>query len=43
MNLNCIIIDDEPNAVNLLEILIHRPPNGSSWQNVTMRWKLLHF
>ncbi len=31
MNLNCIIVDDEPNAVNLLEILIG--------QNT--RWKLL--
>jgi len=24
MSLSCIIIDDEPNAVNLLEILIHQ-------------------
>ena len=31
MNLNCIIIDDEPNAVNLLEILIHQ----------TTQWQLL--
>jgi DNA-binding LytR/AlgR family response regulator len=31
MNLSCIIIDDEPNAVNLLEILIHQ----------TTQWKLL--
>lgn len=31
MNLSCIIVDDEPNAVNLLEILIH--------QNT--RWHLL--
>src|SRR5471030_1807711 len=29
MNLSCIIIDDEPNAVNLLEILIHQNTN---WQ-----------
>ena len=31
MNLSCIIIDDEPNAVNLLEILIQQ----------TTKWKLL--
>ncbi len=31
MKLNCIIIDDEPNAVNLLEILIHQ----------TTQWQLL--
>src|ERR1700753_1408422 len=31
MNLSCIIIDDEPNAVNLLEILI----------NQTTQWQLL--
>jgi len=31
MNLSCIIIDDEPNAVNLLEILIHQ----------TTQWQLL--
>jgi len=31
MNLNCIIVDDEPNAVNLLEILIHQ----------TTQWQLL--
>ncbi len=31
MNLNCIIIDDEPNAVNLLEMLIHQ----------TTQWQLL--
>jgi DNA-binding LytR/AlgR family response regulator len=31
MNINCIIIDDEPNAVNLLEILIHQ----------TTQWELL--
>jgi two-component system LytT family response regulator len=31
LNLNCIIIDDEPNAVNLLEILIHQ----------TTQWQLL--
>ena len=31
MNLNCIIIDDEPNAVNLLEILIQQ----------TTQWQLL--
>jgi len=31
MNLTCIIIDDEPNAVNLLEILIHQ----------TTQWELL--
>src|SRR5437868_7222580 len=24
MNLSCIIVDDEPNAVNLLEILVHQ-------------------
>ena len=29
MNLSCIIIDDEPNAVNLLEILIHQT---TDWQ-----------
>ena len=29
MNLSCIIIDDEPNAVNLLEILIHQT---TQWQ-----------
>src|ERR1700753_3369035 len=29
MNLSCIIIDDEPNAVNLLEILIHQT---TEWQ-----------
>jgi two-component system LytT family response regulator len=29
MNLNCIIIDDEPNAVNLLEMLIHQT---TQWQ-----------
>ena len=29
MHLNCIIIDDEPNAVNLLEILIHQT---TPWQ-----------
>ncbi len=29
MNLSCIIIDDEPNAVNLLEILIHQ---STQWQ-----------
>ena len=29
MNLNCIIIDDEPNAVNLLEILIGQ---NTKWQ-----------
>jgi two-component system, LytTR family, response regulator len=29
VNLNCIIIDDEPNAVNLLEILIHQ---STQWQ-----------
>jgi two-component system LytT family response regulator len=29
MNLSCIIIDDEPNAVNLLEILVHQNTN---WQ-----------
>jgi len=29
MNLGCIIIDDEPNAVNLLEILIRQ---GTEWQ-----------
>jgi two-component system LytT family response regulator len=29
MNLSCIIVDDEPNAVNLLEILIHQNTN---WQ-----------
>jgi len=29
MNLNCIIIDDEPNAVNLLEILIRQT---TQWQ-----------
>jgi len=29
MNLSCIIIDDEPNAVNLLEILIHQ---NTKWQ-----------
>lgn len=27
MNLNCIIIDDEPNAVNLLEVLIKQTTN----------------
>ena len=31
MNLSCIIIDDEPNAVNLLEMLIHQ----------TTQWQLL--
>jgi DNA-binding LytR/AlgR family response regulator len=31
MNLNCIIVDDEPNAVSLLEILIHQ----------TTQWQLL--
>jgi DNA-binding LytR/AlgR family response regulator len=31
MNLNCIIIDDEPNAVKLLEMLIHQ----------TTQWQLL--
>ena len=31
MNLSCIIIDDEPNAVDLLEILIHQ----------TTQWQLL--
>jgi DNA-binding LytR/AlgR family response regulator len=31
MNLNCVIIDDEPNAVNLLEILIQQ----------TTQWQLL--
>ncbi len=31
MNLSCIIIDDEPNAVNLLEILIHQ----------TTQWELM--
>ena len=31
MNLSCIIIDDEPNAVNLLEILIRQ----------TTEWQLL--
>src|SRR6201996_1517013 len=31
MNLSCIIIDDEPNAVNLLEVLIHQ----------TTQWRLL--
>src|SRR3978361_211561 len=31
MGLSCIIIDDEPNAVNLLEILIHQ----------TTQWQLL--
>jgi two-component system LytT family response regulator len=31
MNLSCIIIEDEPNAVNLLEMLIHQ----------TTQWKLL--
>src|ERR1700712_795320 len=31
MNLSCIIIDDEPNAVNLLEILIQQ----------TTQWQLL--
>ncbi|MDB4901290.1 MAG: yehT 1 [Mucilaginibacter sp.] len=29
MNLSCIIVDDEPNAVNLLEILIHQ---NTQWQ-----------
>jgi len=29
MNLSCIIIDDEPNAVNLLEILVHQ---NTKWQ-----------
>src|SRR5258708_8314335 len=29
MSLSCIIIDDEPNAVNLLEILIHQT---TDWQ-----------
>jgi DNA-binding LytR/AlgR family response regulator len=29
MNLSCIIVDDEPNAVNLLEILIHQ---NTTWQ-----------
>ena len=29
MNLSCIIVDDEPNAVNLLEILIHQ---NTKWQ-----------
>jgi len=29
MNLKCIIVDDEPNAVNLLEILIGQ---STSWQ-----------
>jgi len=29
MNLNCIIIDDEPNAVNLLEILVQQ---STQWQ-----------
>src|ERR1700710_1665559 len=29
MNLSCIIIDDEPNAVNLLEILIQQ---NTKWQ-----------
>jgi len=29
MNLSCIIIDDEPNAVNLLEILVHQ---NTRWQ-----------
>jgi two-component system LytT family response regulator len=29
MNLSCIIIDDEPNAVNLMEILINQ---NTGWQ-----------
>ena len=29
MNLSCIIIDDEPNAVNLLEILVQQ---STQWQ-----------
>ena len=29
MNLSCIIIDDEPNAVNLLEVLVHQ---NTKWQ-----------
>src|ERR1700744_4502250 len=29
MNLRCIIVDDEPNAVNLLEVLIGQP---TGWQ-----------
>src|ERR1700756_3624243 len=29
MNLSCIIIDDEPNAVNLLEILVNQ---NTKWQ-----------
>lgn len=29
MNLSCIIIDDEPNAVNLLEILVHQ---ATTWE-----------
>src|SRR5476651_847298 len=29
MNLSCIIVDDEPNAVNLLEILVHQ---NTKWQ-----------
>ena len=29
MSLSCIIIDDEPNAVNLLEILIQQ---NTQWQ-----------
>jgi two-component system, LytTR family, response regulator len=32
LNLSCIIIDDEPNAVNLLEILIHQ---STQWQLLT--------
>ena len=38
MNLRCIIVDDEPNAVNLLEVLVGQ---STSWQLLTKCYNAL--